>query len=67
MILNKIIFKEYKSGIQSEQNYSNFVFKMVGKIDALFTLTEKYIPFSKFDRTNPEIVRALINTYMQEK
>ena len=60
MIINKIIFKEYESGIQSEQNYSNFIFKMVGKIDALFTLTDNYIPFSKFDRTNPEIVRALI-------
>ena len=60
MIINKIIFKEYESGIQSEQNYSNFIFKMVGKIDALFTITDIYIPFSKFDRTNPDIVRALI-------
>jgi ubiquitin conjugation factor E4 B len=33
---------------------------MVGKIDALYTLTDNYIPFSKFDRTNPEIVRVLI-------
>ena len=33
---------------------------MVGKIEALFTLTDNYIFFSKFDRTNPEIVRALI-------
>jgi hypothetical protein len=58
--LNKIIFKEFESGIQSEQNYSNFVFKIVGNIDALFTLTNNYIPFSKFDRTNPEVVNALL-------
>lgn len=61
IIVNKIIFKEYESGIQNEENYSNFIFKMVGKIDALFTLTEKNIPFSRFDRTNPEVVTALIN------
>ena len=60
IIINKIIFKEFESGIQNEQNYSNFIFKMVGKIDALYTLTDNYIPFSKFDRTNPEIVRVLI-------
>ena len=60
IIVNKIIFKEYESGIQNEENYSNFIFKMVGKIDALYTLTDNYIPFSKFDRTNPEIVRVLI-------
>ena len=34
---------------------------MVGKIDALFTLTEKNIPFSRFDRTNPEVVTAIIS------
>ena len=61
IIVNKIIFKEYESGIQNEENYSNFIFKMVGKIDALFTLTEKNIPFSRFDRTNPEVVIAIIN------
>ena len=60
IILNKIIFKEYESGIQSEQNYSDFIFKFVGKIDALFTLTNNYIPFNKFDRTNPDEVNALI-------
>ena len=60
IILNKIIFKEFESGIQSEQNYSNFVFKIVGNIDALFTLTNNYIPFSKFDRANPEVVNALL-------
>ena len=60
IIINKIIFKEYESGIQNEQNYSNFIFKMVGKIDALFTLTEQNIPFSRFDRTNPEVVSAII-------
>ena len=59
IILNKILFKEYESGIQSEQNYSNFIFKIVGKIDALFTFTNEYIPFNKFDRTNPEVVNAL--------
>ena len=36
---------------------------MVGKIDALFTLTEKNIPFSRFDRTNPEVVTAFYNLY----
>ena len=60
IIMNKIIFREYESGIQNEENYSYFIFKMVGKIDFLFTLTDKYIPFSKFDRTNPEIVTPLI-------
>ena len=60
IILNKIIFKEYEAGIQNEENYSYFIFKMVGKIDSLFTLTDKYIPFSKFDRTNPEEVNPLL-------
>ena len=60
IILNKIIFREYEKGIQDEERYSDFIFKIVGKIDALFTLTENKIPFSKFDRTNPEIVNAII-------
>ena len=60
IILNKIIFKEYEAGIQNEEHYSYFIFKMVGKIDSLFTLTDKYIPFSKFDRTNPEEVNPLL-------
>ena len=60
IIMNKIIFKEYECGVQNEENYSYFIFKMVGKIDSLFTLTDKYIPFSKFDRTNPEIVTPLL-------
>ena len=60
IILNKIIFREYEKGFQDEEKYSNFIFKIVGKIDALFTLTEDKIPFSKFDRTNPEIVSAII-------
>ena len=60
IIMNKIIFKEYECGIQNEENYSYFIFKMVGKIDSLFTITDKYIPFSKFDRTNPEIVTPLL-------
>ena len=60
IILNKIIFREYERGIQDEERYSDFIFKIVGKIDALFTLTENKIPFSKFDRTNPEIVNAII-------
>ena len=60
-ILNKIFFKEYECDIQNEEKYSNFIFKVVGKIDALFTLTENNIPFSKFDRANPEIVNAVIN------
>ena len=60
IIMNKLIFREFEKGIQSEQNYSNFIFKMVGKIDALFTLTDNYIQFSKFDRTNPEVVNPLL-------
>ena len=60
IILNKIIFREYEKGVQDEERYSDFIFKIVGKIDALFTLTENKIPFSKFDRTNPEIVKAII-------
>ena len=60
IILNKIIFREYEKGFQDEEKYSDFIFKIVGKIDALFTLTENKIPFSKFDRTNPEIVSAII-------
>ena len=60
IILNKIIFREYEKGFQDEEKYSDFIFKIVGKIDALFTLTEDKIPFSKFDRTNPEIVSAII-------
>ena len=59
IILNKIIFREYEKGFQDEERYSDFIFKIVGKIDALFTLTEDKIPFSKFDRTNPEIVNAI--------
>ena len=60
IILNKIIFREYEKGFQDEERYSDFIFKIVGKIDALFTLTENKIPFSKFDRTNPELVSAII-------
>ena len=60
IILNKIIFREYEKGSQTEERYSNFIFKIVGKIDALFTLTENKIPFKKFDRTNPEVVSAII-------
>ena len=60
IILNKIIFKEYENGIQDEERYSDFIFKIVGKIDSLFTLTEDKIPFSKFDRINPEIVKEII-------
>ena len=60
IILNKIIFKEYEKGTQNEETYSDFIFKIVGKIDALFTLTEDKIPFSKFDRANPEIVKEII-------
>ena len=59
IILNKIIFREYERGFQDEERYSDFIFKIVGKIDAFFTLTEKNIPFSKFDRANPEIVSVI--------
>ena len=67
IILNRIIFREFESGIQSEENYSNFIFKMVGKIEALFTLTEDKIPFSRFERTNPEIISAIISDKNETK
>jgi ubiquitin conjugation factor E4 B len=60
IILNKIIFKEYEKGYQDEERYSEFIFKLVGKIDAQFTLTGNKIPFSRFDRTNPEVVSAIL-------
>ena len=61
IIINKIFFKEYDTGPQNELNYSNFIIKMVGDIDPTFTLSKKYIPFDKFDRTNPELVENIIN------
>ena len=61
IIINKIFFKEYESGSQNEYNYSNFIIKTVGNIDPLFTLSKYYLPFDKFDRTNPEIVENIIN------
>ena len=60
IIINKIFFREYDKGIQNESNYSNFIFKIVGNIDALFTLTNDYIPFNKFERTNPQIIDGII-------
>jgi hypothetical protein len=60
IIMNKIIFKEYEKGYQDEERYSEFIFKLVGKIDALFTLTGNKIPFSRLDRTNPEEVSAIL-------
>ena len=35
--------------------------KIVGNIDPLFTLSKDYLPFNKFDRTNPEIVENILN------
>jgi len=61
IIINKIFFKEYEKALQNEYNYSNFIFKVVGNIDPLFTLSKKYLPFDKFDKTNPEIVENFIN------
>ena len=60
IIINKIFFKEYEKGIQNENNYSNFILKVVGNIEPLFTLS-KELPFDKFDRTNPEIVENVLN------
>ena len=57
IILNKIFFKEYDEGEKSDYNFSKFIFKIVESIDPLFSLTDKYIPFPKFDRLNPEIVQ----------
>ena len=61
IILYKILFKEYNSGIQNEFYYSKFIMKIVGNIDPLFTLSKNYLPFNKFDRTNPEIVENILN------
>ena len=61
IILYKILFKEYNSGIQNEFYYSKFIMKIVGNIDPLFTLSKDYLPFNKFDRTNPEIVENILN------
>ena len=60
IILYKILFKEYNSGIQNEFYYSKFIMKIVGNIDPLFTLSKNYLPFNKFDRTNPEIVENIL-------
>ena len=67
IILNKIIFREYEKSIQNipeedEKRYSEFIFKIVSKIDAYFTLTENKIPFNQFERTNPEIVNPIIKS-----
>ena len=61
IIINKIFFKEYESGAQNEYTYSNFIINVVGSIDPTFTLSKKYIPFNKFDRTNPELVDSILN------
>ena len=61
IILNKIFFKEYDEGKKSELNLSNFIFKMITNIEPLFCLSDQYIPFSKFDRMNPEIVQNIID------
>ena len=61
IIINKIFFKEYEIGMQNEFYYSKFIFKVVGNIDTLFTLTKDYLPFDKFDKTNPEIVENFFN------
>ena len=61
IILYKILFREYNSGIQNEFYYSKFIMKIVGNIDPLFTLSKDYLPFNKFDRTNPEIVENILN------
>ena len=57
IVLNKIFFKEYDEGTKDYYNFSKFIFKIVENIDPLFSLTEKYIPFDKFDRMNPQIVQ----------
>ena len=61
IIINKILFKEYNSGIQNEFYYSKFIIKAVGNIDPLFSLSKEFLPFDKFDRTNPEIVENILN------
>ena len=61
IILNKIFFKEYDEGIKNDYNLSKFIFKVVENIDPLFSLTNNYIPFDKFDRMNPEIVHNFMD------
>ena len=61
IILNKIFFKEYDEGIKNDYNLSKFIFKVVENIDPLFSLTNNYIPFDKFDRMNQEIVHNFMD------
>ena len=60
IILNKIFFKEYDQGLNNDYNLSKFIFKIIENIDPLFSLSNKYIPFDKFDRMNPDIVRHFL-------
>ena len=61
IIFNKIFFKEYDEGIKNDYNLSKFIFKVVENIDPLFSLTNNYIPFDKFDRMNQEIVHNFMD------
>ena len=61
IIIYKILFNEYNSGLQNDFYYSKFIIKLVGNIDPLFTLSKNFLPFNKFDRTNPEIVENVLN------
>ena len=61
MILMNIFFRELKKGENDEKIYSEFIFKIVGMIDPLFTLSKDKIDFSKIERTNPKVVQLVIN------
>ena len=60
MILMKIFFRDLEKGEQNEKTYSEYIFKVVGSIDTLFSLTNDKIDFSKIERTNPNVVQLIL-------
>ena len=60
-LLFKIIFYEFEKTEKKLENYSHFIFKIVGNIDPLYTLTKDKIDFTKFEKTNPFIVKEILN------
>ena len=59
LILLKIFFGE-QDQIKNSFIYSKFIFNLVSEIDPLFTITKYKIDFTKFDRTNPEMVNEIL-------
>ena len=60
MILMKIFFRDLEKREQSEKAYSEYIFKVVGEIDTLFSLTKDKIDFFQIGRTNPNIVESIL-------